>query len=287
MRIALLGLNQKTLYLTETIFFLVFAFTAFAQGADKSEKVKNQIQVLNLLNGLELDNEQMQTVLGAACRAEDARIEAKERISRQEEQISLVYNEVLRLVKAGSQVMPKDTALKVHKSNQAVDGIKQGLGKEISALAIKIKDTLEPHQLYVLDDYKPCIIPALKQGRIGQVDDPGGFTKALERVYSLPQDRYDFQKPRIAQRAIDGVKAKAPSGFIIDEAELRQQLFQTMDDVRGMGSLDFAVKKEEIAGSIKAKLFPKKPPVNIGVKIEHFLLSSEIIPILEERLSVQ
>jgi hypothetical protein len=57
-----------------------------------------------------------------------------------------------------------------------------------------------------------------------------------------------------------------------------------MDDVRAMPDVDFALRKEEIAKNIQTQLLPQRLPVNIGVKIERFLLYPEIIPILEERL---
>jgi hypothetical protein len=51
-----------------------------------------------------------------------------------------------------------------------------------------------------------------------------------------------------------------------------------------MSDVDFAIKKEKIAENIKAQLLPEKPPINIGVKIERFLLQPEIIPLLEGRM---
>jgi hypothetical protein len=59
-----------------------------------------------------------------------------------------------------------------------------------------------------------------------------------------------------------------------------------MEDVRVMADVDFTIKKEKIGENIKAQLLPEKPPINIGVKIERFLLQPEIIPILEERLKI-
>ena len=107
----------------------------------------------------------------------------------------------------------------------------------------------------------------------------------LENVRSLSEDRYNDKKEEIAQKAINRLQAKVPRGFIIEEEKLTPQLLEKMNEVRAMSDIDFALKKAEIAQDIKAQLLPEKPAINIGVKIEHFLLQPEIIPILEQRLT--
>jgi len=283
MKIALL--KQKRLTLAGFIFIFIFSFTpVFAQVKDNLRDVKTKIHILNLLNGLELDKKQMQLILDAAQKAENIRIKFKKEILQKEEEIASIYNEVLRIAKSGSLVIPDDIALRVHKVNQELDKIKQRAQEKLTLLSIKIKDNLEPHQLYVLDDYKPCIIPKVKQGRIGQADDPKGFVKVLERVHSMPQKIYNLKKDQISQNTIDRVKTKVPPGFIIDQEELKTQLLKTVDEVRQMSDVDFTLKKEEIGKDIKVNLLPERSPLNIGVKIERFLLSPEIIPLLEERI---
>ena len=265
---------------------MIFPGQVFAKDREnKLEKIKTQIHILNLLNGLELSKDQMELILNIAQQAEVIRQKYKNLITQRENQVSSAYNEVLAVAETGSVVIPDDIASSVHRINQEVDRIKEMAQEELINLVTKIKDNLEPHQLYALDDYKPCIIPPVKQGRIGQADDPQGFVKVLERVYSMPQDRYNLNKAEIAQRPIDRMKSKVSAGFIIDQEKLKTQLLKAMDEARQMSSVDFALKKDQIAQNIKAQLLPERPPLNIGVKIERFLLQPEIIPILEERLA--
>jgi hypothetical protein len=287
MRITPLEFNQKKLSLTGflLILSLVLGFPAFAQDIHNLEKVKTQIHILNLLNGLELNKEQMQLVLDAAKQAEVIRNKTKEWLLRKEDEINQVYNEVLRVAKTGSLSIREDIAFRVHKVNQEVDKIKEAAQEELTALAIGVKNNLASYQLYVLDDYKPCIIPPVKQGRIGQADNPIGFAKILERVHSMPQNSYNLKKEEIAKKAIDRMKVKVPPGFIIEEEKLKTQLLKTMDEARAMSDVDFVLRKEELAKNINAQLLPEKPPINIGIKIERFLLQPDIIPILEQRLT--
>lgn len=225
----------------------------------------------------------MQLIFGAAKEAQEIRLRAKEAIAQKEE-ITRAYQEVLRVAKTGSLVIPQDIAFRVHKVNQEVDKIKKVAQDQLTALTLKIKNSLRPHQIYVLDDYKPCIIPPVKKGKIGQAADASGFVKVLEHIHTMPKDQYYLRRDRIAQEAIDKVKTKVAPGFIIDEEKLKTQLWKAMDGVRLMSDTDFAIKKEGIAQNIEAQLLPAKPPMNIGVKIERFLLQPEIISILEERI---
>jgi hypothetical protein len=277
-RISLMG------FMITLILSLILCSNAFAQDADnKLEKIKTQIHILNLLNGLELNNQQMQLILGAAKEAKEIRLKAKEAISQKEE-ITQAYQDVLRVAKSGSLVIPQDIAFRVHKVNQEVDKIKKVAQGQLTAFTLKIKNSLKPHQIYVLDDYKPCIIPPVKKGKIGQVGDASGFVKVLEHIQAMPKEQYHLRRDKIAQEAIDKVKTKVPPGYILEEEKIKSQLLKAMDDVRGMSDMDFTIKKEKIAEAIKTQLLPKKPPVNIGVKIERFFLQPEIIPLLEERI---
>ena len=279
-RIALMG------FIITLILSLILRPNALAQEAEsKLEKIKNQIHILNLLNGLELDKGQMQLVLDGAYQAQDIRLKTKDVITQKERKVISAYNEVLKVTHTGTLVIPEDIAFSVHKINQELDEIKEAAEEKLMAITIKIKNNLEPHQLYALGDYKPCIIPPIKQGRIGQAANPKGFVKVLENVRSLSEDRYNDKKEEIAQKAINRLQAKVPRGFIIEEEKLTPQLLEKMNEVRAMSDIDFALKKAEIAQDIKAQLLPEKPAINIGVKIEHFLLQPEIIPILEQRLT--
>ena len=267
------------------VFLLIFSWSVlFAQEADHGlEKIKIQIHILNLLNGLELDHRQMQVFLEAAKEAQEIRLKAKQKILRREE-ISEAYQDVLRVAKTGSLTVPEDIGHRFHRTHQELDRIKEGVQEKLTALALKIKENLKSHQVYVLEDYKPCIVPPVQKGRIGQAEGHDGFVRILEKIRAMPPDVYALRRDGIAQKAIDKFKAKFPPAYIFDQETLKAELLKTLDEVRTIPDVDFIVKKEEIAKKLNTRLHPEKPSMNIGVKIERFLLHPEIIPILEERI---
>ena len=266
------------------IFFLTLISNALAQDdGPKLERIKTQIHILNLLNGLELDSQQMQLILAAANEAQEVLLKTRE-VLVQKGEITQAYQEVLKVAQTGSLVIPQDAASRVHKVNREVDRLKKVDHERMASLTLRIKNSLKAYQIYALNDYKACIIPPLKKGRIGQSEDAEGFSKVLERVHHMSPKQYEQRKEEIAKQAIDRAKTKEPPGYILDQDGLKKQILKAMDDVRAMPDVDFALKKEEIAKSIQSQLLPQRLPVNIGVKIERFLLHPEIIPILEERL---
>lgn len=276
---------MKSLTISIILVLMLGAGVCAREPEDDLKNTKHQIHILNLLNGLELSQEQMRLILDAAYTAKDTHLKAEQKITYTEKETASAYDKVLSVAKAGSLVIPEDIASGVHRVNRGLDEAKKTAQEELTSLITKIKDNLEPHQVYTLQNYKPCIIPPVKEGRIGQADSSAGLSKMLERVRSLPANRYYVVREEIAQRQIDRAKAKVPAGFIVDEEKLKTQLLKAMDEVRTVSDVDFALKKEEIAQNIKNQLAPERPPMDIGIKIGRFLLSPEIIPILEQRLA--
>ena len=89
----------------------------------------------------------------------------------------------------------------------------------------------------------------------------------------------------MARKAVDKAESKNPPGFIMDRAALERAVLKTVDEARALKDVPFALRKEELAKGLKALLLPDRPPQNIGVKIERFLLQDRIVPILESRLA--
>jgi hypothetical protein len=249
------------------------------------EEIRAKIQILNLLNGLELRYDQMRLVLDAARKAQKVEERAKASVSEKEARLAAVLKEILANAEAGSVVVPPEIKQRLHAINQEMDKVKDSSHDEIGRLARTVRDALAPHQIVILNDYKACIVPPAAKGRVGQADDASGFARLLARVHDMPAARYERKRAEIAAREADKAASKTPPGTILDKNALQAKLLSAMDEVRAVPDVEFGVKKDEIAKRIEARLHPSKPPVNIGVKIDRFLLRPEIIPLLEKRLA--
>jgi hypothetical protein len=137
------------------IFILFFILLSHSHAQDIDSRLKDvitQIHILNLLNGLELNKQQMKLILDTAKEAQEARYKTRQAIVQKEEMFQ-VYQEVLRVAKTGSLMIPQDIAARVHKVNLEVERTKKDGMEKMAALAVSIKNNLSPHQLYILDDY--------------------------------------------------------------------------------------------------------------------------------------
>lgn len=277
-------MRMRTLSALAGMTFILIGLTYGREANTELEKIKGRIHSLNLLNGLEMDKGQMKLVLDSARRAEAIRSEEANRLKAKEKELLAACSDVLKVAETGSLLIPQEVAARFRGAEKEADGIRKETQERVAALTAKIKDSLKPHQLYALDAYKPCIIPPVEKGLIGQADDADIFGKVLERAHFMPKEMYDSRREEIAQRQIDRMKAKVPPGFIIDDKGIKDDILKVMDEARAMPDVDFGLRKAELASGLKSRLVPNRPPANIGVKIERFLLQPEIIPELEKRM---
>ena len=248
-------------------------------------EIKSKLQILNLLNGLELDEAQMRSVQDAAKQAEAVRAEARAALRQKEAGLLEIGRDLVRNAEAGTLLVPEDLKKRWHAASRDLEQTKLQTLDRLSGLTAKVRDSLAPHQLAALDEYIPCVIPPLKTGRIGQADDASRYAKLLERVRAMPQDRYQRRIDGLARKEAQRLRAKAPAGFLTERGALERRLKQAADEARALPDVEFALRKEDLAKRLKAQVEPDRPPQNIGVKIERFLLQPEVIGILEQRLA--
>ncbi len=104
----------------------------------------------------------------------------------------------------------------------------------------------------------------------------------------MPPKIYETKKHQIADRAIERLALKSPSLGAEQLNKARTELLRTMDEVRGLSDLDFAVQKEDIARETKNTILggkQKENEIDVDKRIARFLLSPQTIPVLEEKLS--
>ncbi len=244
---------------------------------------RTELQTLNLLNNLYLTKAQRQLILE---RAKMARIMSRLYDIRSEELLQALNPQLLKLKEtlASSQDIPAELKEAVNKAKQEFETVKGNYEKQRLKLAADIKECLDGGQLYIIDTYKPCLIPPPGPGRIGQAEKNESAAKMLVKVRALSQDRYERRKKDLAGRIIGQVRKKMPAGFIIDEEKETARIIVFFDEARRMDKVSFNVHKEELAAAFKSSYVIPKLPLDITVKIDKFLLAESIIPLLKQRL---
>lgn len=266
------------------IFLSLASFPAQDRRAQLETKdLRREIQIINLVNGLELSPAQKKIILNKALQSQQWRQEAQNFYLSKEAELNIIL-ETIKNLRLENKEVPPELARQFHQLEDQLKKQKVDFQEKIASLAQEIEKALEPHQLYALQNYVPCVIPPKGESRIGQVVDVQGIGRRLARLRSLPDPLYQRRKHDIINQTIEGIKLK--TGFIPDEAttaDLTAKLGDFYDRLRNLSEVDFEIKKEALAKEFMELTKPKLRPLDIRQKIEIFLLAPEIISVLEAK----
>ena len=254
-----------------------------AEDQNHTQKLRQEIIGLNLINGLELSPEQTEIILQSAkeCKKLRADFQKSMQILGDDLEIEL---EKIKAYLAKSQEIPSSTAQRFHRISNEIKRRKRETQEKIGRLAREVEENLEQHQLYQLQEFIPCIIPPKGDLRIGQAGDNRGVVKNLEKIREIPHKIYERRKTKIIDRTLQGMKVHMPPGVEIEENELEKHIQKVFRKARILEDTDFEIQKPKLAEELISPIKPSHPSNNITKMIEAFLLRPEIIPILEERL---
>ncbi len=267
---------------------LAFSCLVLAPAEEKNfqevKDVQKDIQIINLLNNLDLRKEQIKFIIEKAREANDIREDALDKISACKSDMLDACSQIKQEVEAGKVIVGKEEKEAFSRMKHRMEYITKDAEVKIDRLAEEIEANLEQFQLMALDSYKPCIIPIMSKGRIGQSDASAGITKILEKVKSAPDLRYSRAEDKLVERLLEMAKNKAPGDYELNETKARQDILETFQEVRKMNEVDFQIQKSALAEELRNKVFPEKIALDRVEKIKRFLLSENVISVLEKRL---
>ncbi|RLC63316.1 MAG: hypothetical protein DRI80_04225 [Chloroflexota bacterium] len=167
------------------------ALPASAQAQSDAVDLHRQVQLLNLINGLELTPEQMHFVLEKAQEAQEIREGLKTEADTEE--LTAVLEEMRETLIQGENLSQdlKERYWALHGDNKRLLATYE---EDINSIALEVEGIPEPHQVYALEQYVPRIIPPEGELRIGQAQDTSGGEAALGRLRAIPDDRFERHK---------------------------------------------------------------------------------------------
>ena len=256
------------------------------EDTDALRKVTDEIRLLNLINGLELDKEQMEFIIQKAEEAKQLETDFLETISNGNPAVAqaLPPLQELRDTLLKGENIPVDLKAQVHKANWQMKEIRLEYRDKTLQLAFEIKEILQPHQLCALENYVSCLIPP-KQGAAGQASNSEAAVRQLTRLREIPDPVFEKRKGKIAQRILENIKSHLPTGYIMDQEAEKEWIISLLEEARSLSEADFAFKKTEMAEKLKSRHALPKLPIDVSVKIQRFLLKPEIIPLLKSKLA--
>ena len=265
-----------------TVLSLIFILAAAADivGVAAGEEIaslQNEIKIYNLINGLYLNESQMRFIL---ARAQELKKKNKEfeylyahNLTSQKEEVKEDKGEIAQgAVRDGHELKSKMQKLK--KEHIAT----------LKSKAQAVKAILSENQLYVIQNYKPGLVPARTEARIGQDASSARFIELLEKIRRMPRDQYAKNKTDIAAACVRNLNVRFP---LLEDYKIKQaqnKLTEIMDKARANSNADFMAGKDALLKEIKDAVTIDKDEVDAEKVIARFLLEAEVIPILEDKL---
>jgi len=256
---------------------------ASAQASPEMVDLHRQVQLLNLINGLELTPEQMRFVLEKAQEAQETREELKGEADAEE--MNTVLEEMRDTLMEGQNLSP-ELRERFFAAKADNERLMEEYQEDAARLAQEVEGVLEDHQLYALERYVPCIIPPEGELRVGQAQGTGGGEAALERLRAIPDDRFERHKEEIARRVLERIREHLHGAVVIldEEAEL-ERIAALIEEARALSDVDFELQKEALIEDLLAPYEATRPQSDLTATITRHLLDPAIIPLLEEKLA--
>lgn len=254
------------------------------QKLEKTEGLRREIRLINLLNGLDLTPEQMALIRDKAEESRRLVDDSRSFFAARQKELEGILEEIRKCRLENQDVSP-NLAQRYHALDLELKKERFRLEETLRGLAGDIERNLGRHQIYALEKFVPCIIPPKGESRIGQAVDVRGIAGKLARLRGVPERLYDQRRNQIIEKSVEEIKVKAGPAVGRDgQEEMSEKIGNFYDKVRGLGEVDFEIQKEKLAEEFANIVKPKSAPLDLTKKIEAFLLSPEVIPILEERI---
>lgn len=253
-----------------------------AQAVPEIADLRREVQLLNLINGLELTPEQMRFIVEKAREAQELRQELQ--AEADVEETTVVLEEFRATLMAGENV-PPDLAQRFHAVEGRFRAAKDTYEAELTRIAGEVEEVLEEHQLYALEQYVPCIIPPEGELRVGQARGTGGGEAMLERLRALPAEQFERHGKGIARRILERIREHMHGAVVIldEEAEL-ERIEGLVEEARALSDVEFELQKASLVEELLASYEAARPQREPTAMIARYLLDPAIISLLEEKL---
>lgn len=255
---------------------MLFCATLHGGEMERLKELTREIQILNLLNGFELTEEQTEMLKKKVRRVENLQSEFEQYLEMNGEIFEVGLEKSVEILAQGKELPPslkKDIAL----NNEKVRELHREMEEEILEIAKGVEDMLAPQQVQQLKDYVPCLIPPPGKMRIGQSGGSEGLVAHLDKIRDLPENRYQDQKERIVERVVEKRKKHSSLLAEFDEEGERVRIGELLDRIRKMSDVEFALNKEAIVEEFKGEHRDQENENSVTLKIRSFLLDPIIL----------
>jgi hypothetical protein len=260
--------------------------------------LRDDINLCNLLNGIYLSKDQMESLLLLAKEAEEIRNQYHNEQVKKAEDFRRALESLRKEVIKGTGIN-QNVAKRASGLNKELKDSRISMNHKLARLEQQAGEVLNEGQKQILQEFKPCLLPPRNLNhptRAGQAFDSGPFVKTMERVREVPPRRYKQMRHRVLSHHL---KKLEEYHVEITEQEQRAEYRRAgniLDRARSMDPVKFQLHKEELANDLshlhieRDKKFVDSQKLygndyRVG-KIGNYFLTPRIVPILEEKIAL-
>lgn len=266
---------------------------------EKVQELKADINILNLVNGLNISSEQAKQIIESVAKYDKEMEAFRGGIDKNsaEELIGLTNKSVSMLERGES--IPQPLQKRIMELKKQVNMRKDFQQNISDTYVLQVVNVLTEPQKKVVETYKPCLVPPKNLRdpvRAGQAHDNGPSIKMLEKIRSTPKKAFEKRLDQIAEKSMSNVEEHQGKWEVSERAQKITYMKDLFKRAYYMSDVDFELNKDELAE--EANCFSKKIMLenklnsldgqcekNIHEKIRSNLMNPRIIPILEERIT--
>ena len=208
-------------------------------------ELHQEIILYNLINGLNLDQEQIENLLLVLKEVDKKKESHRQKI---EQQVDAMRESLLQLKERleNEEEVDPELAKSVRKKSHLMREERFSFLKELKSYEEQVKNILNPNQVYMIEKFKPCLVLS-GESFIGQAEHrEAPSLRLLSRIREMDKDDFEWKKERILQRHIWHLEDRiGPMSDEEKEAE-KERIEKILTEIRSLSELEFEMKKEEL-----------------------------------------
>jgi len=273
------------------VLFILFFFCqplpvlGLDQALSRIQAIEEETRILHLLSVLDLEKRQAELIMEAAQEAEALRRGARIRIGEFQLEALEAMETILQEAEGGETQLEGRRAKRLNELKTKSQEVIRETNHRLEVLARRIENLLREPQLLALDGYSPGISRRMEEGGVSQTEAVQGLARILEAVQKAPGSRVEGLAKRLLDRIMERIRAHKPNYNPDQDLEIRAKIRKTFNAVRHLDPKAFQLQRISIAQALQDQIMPKEIAFPRLEKIKTLLLSSKIIPLLEDRIA--
>lgn len=265
---------------------------------DENGELLREINVLNLINGLNLTEDQAGELLRHAKDAKAIRDSERSEYDSVKNDLRAALTSLRDGLYGRDSRPSQEIERRAAELHRSVLRRMEETGERLRRVEERVAAALTAGQAEIVRNFKPCLIPPknLKNPvKAGQAFDSSRAERALEMARSAPEARYVNARHRIVDGHLERMEKHLGRMSEAERGAKAALLLETFDRARGMSDEEFALNRRDLAlqidpdgtGRERRELRngtrferPRMGPGRIG----WLLLDEKAIPILEKWL---